>query len=119
VGRARERGGLREMRRGSECGCEGCSKRSWHARAGVVAEDPGDVRARWSTAGAGKVKLIEEAHGTTRERASARGIGLAPGRAGLQGREGRGARRRRNQRRHPSPTRQREGGSEHVGRNRC
>jgi hypothetical protein len=28
VGRARERAGLREMIRGSECGCEGCSKRS-------------------------------------------------------------------------------------------
>jgi hypothetical protein len=42
VGRARERAGLREMRRGVSAG--GAQKGSWGAWAGVVAEDSGDVR---------------------------------------------------------------------------
>jgi hypothetical protein len=54
VGRARERASLREMERGSECGCERCSKRSWGAWARDVARDlsvRARVRACWSTAG--------------------------------------------------------------------
>jgi hypothetical protein len=39
---------LREMRLGSECGCGRCSKGSWGAWAGDVAEDL-RVRAHWST----------------------------------------------------------------------
>jgi hypothetical protein len=57
VGIAREGATLREMERGSECGCGRCSKRSWGAWAGDVAGDL-DVRARvracWSTAGHGE-----------------------------------------------------------------
>jgi hypothetical protein len=44
MGRARAGAGLREMRRGSECGRRRGSKRSWGAWACVVAEDSGDVR---------------------------------------------------------------------------
>jgi hypothetical protein len=44
VGRARAGAGLREMRRGSECGRGWGSKRSWGTWAGVVTEDSGDVR---------------------------------------------------------------------------
>jgi hypothetical protein len=40
---------LREMGQGSECGCGRCSKGSWGAWAGDVAEDV-DVRVCWSTA---------------------------------------------------------------------
>jgi hypothetical protein len=57
VGRARERAGLREMRRGVSAGAGGAQKGSLGAWAGVVAEDSGDVRERWSTTGAGRSEL--------------------------------------------------------------
>jgi hypothetical protein len=43
VGRARAGVGLREMRRGSECGRGRGSKRELGAWVGVMAEDSGDV----------------------------------------------------------------------------
>jgi hypothetical protein len=54
------------------------------------------VRARWSTTDVGRAKLTAQTHDTDRERERARGgNGLVPGRAGPRGREGRGARKRR------------------------
>jgi hypothetical protein len=53
------------------------------------------VRACWSTVGAGKAELTGGAHDTAREKVGTRGNGFASGEAGVQGREGRGARRRR------------------------
>jgi hypothetical protein len=51
--RARERVSLREMRQGSECGCERSSKGNWGAWAGDVAKDLGG-HARWSMAVCGE-----------------------------------------------------------------
>ena len=48
-------------------GAGGAQKGSWGEWAGIVAEDSGDVRADWSTAGVGRAELTGEAHGTERE----------------------------------------------------
>jgi hypothetical protein len=47
----------RARERGVSAGAGGAQKGSWGAWAGVVAEDSGDVRERWSTAGAGRSEL--------------------------------------------------------------
>jgi hypothetical protein len=70
VGRALARAGLREMRRGSECGCGRCSKRAGTHGQTMWPRFPAtcaSARARWSTAGAGKAELTAQAHGTERE----------------------------------------------------
>jgi hypothetical protein len=54
-------------------GAGGAQKGSWAAWADVVAEDSGDVRARWSTAGAGRAKLTGDVYNAMRERERARG----------------------------------------------
>jgi hypothetical protein len=105
VGRARERAGLCEceMRRGSECGCRWGSKRELgrvDGRHGREFWRRARVRACWSTASAGRAELTGEAHGVERERASAQGNNSATGEPGPRGREGRGARGRRE----PAPT---------------
>jgi hypothetical protein len=83
------------MGHGSECGRGRCSKRSWGAWASDVTRDLGmraRVRARWSTAGAGKAKLTEGSHDAARERAGARGQRLGVWRIGPVRQRGRGAR---------------------------
>jgi hypothetical protein len=72
VGRVRARAGLREMRRGSECGRGSGSKREL-GRMGGHRGRGFWRRARWSKAGAGWAELTGEAHSTARGRASARG----------------------------------------------
>jgi hypothetical protein len=70
VGRARARAGLCEMRRGSECGHGRGSKRELGrvgGRRGREFRRRAQVRACWSTAGAGRAELTEEAHGAERE----------------------------------------------------
>jgi hypothetical protein len=94
VSRARARAGLREMRRGSECGHGRGSKgaRAWAERRGRGSRRRVRVRAHWSMAGAGRTELTGEAHGVEREREKGvRGNGSASGRTGPRGREGRGA----------------------------
>jgi hypothetical protein len=79
----------------------GAQKGSWGAWAGVVAEDFGDVRERWSTAGAGGGgDLKGEAHDPARERASAWGQRLGDWRTRPTRQRGkRGARAKK-----PAPT---------------
>jgi hypothetical protein len=60
---------------GASAGAGGAQK-ELGAWAGDVAKESGErarVRARWSTAGAGKAELIGRSHGAARERAGARG----------------------------------------------
>jgi hypothetical protein len=95
---------------GVSAGTGGAQKGSWGAWAGVVAENSSDVRARWSTAGAGWAELTGEAHSAERERTGARGNSSATGEPGPRGRERRGERGRRNRHRQLGPTRQRARG---------
>jgi hypothetical protein len=106
VSRARERAGLCELRRGSECGRGRGSKRSWGVgRAtwprilATCASARSLVHDRSGEGGADK-----GGHGAKRERMGARGNDSASGRAGPRGREGRGARGRGNRRRQLGPT---------------
>jgi hypothetical protein len=73
VSRARARAGLRELRRGSECGHEWGSKRvgAWAERRGRGYRRHAQVRARWSTAGAGRAELTGKAYGAEREKGHA------------------------------------------------
>jgi hypothetical protein len=75
VSRARARAGLREMRRGSECGHGQGSKgaRAWVERRGRGSRRRARVRARWSTVGAGRAELTGKAYGAEREREGAHG----------------------------------------------
>jgi hypothetical protein len=103
VGRARERAGLCEMRRGSECGHGRGSKRELGRvgrRRGREFRRRARVHTHWSTASVGRAELTREAHDAERERAGTRGNGSVTGEPGPRGREGRGARRRRE----PAPT---------------
>jgi hypothetical protein len=85
-----------------------------------MAEDSGEharVRARWSTARAGKAELIG-GPGVERERESGRAGGNSSlsGEAGPQGTEGAEHAGEGNRCRQPGPTGQREGESEHAGK---
>jgi hypothetical protein len=91
---------------------------AWVERRGRGSRRHARVRARWSTAGAGRAELIGKAHGTERERErererrGARGNSSAPSSAGPRDREGKGMRGRGNWRPQVGPTGQRARGRE-------
>jgi hypothetical protein len=85
--------------------------RTWAERPGRGSRRRARVRARWSTAAAGRPELTGEAHGVEREKGHA-GNGSAPGSVGPRDREGKGMRRRGNWRRQVGPTGQRARGRE-------
>jgi hypothetical protein len=114
VSRARERAGMHELRRGSECGHERGSKRAgaWAERLGQGSRRRARVRTRWSTAGEGRAELTGEAHNADRENECA---GVTVQRLTARAREaerGEGCAEGRNWRRQPSPTGQRARGRE-------
>jgi hypothetical protein len=95
VSRARARVGLREMRRGSECGHGWGSKRAGGMGRETWPRIPGTCVSARSLVHGGRGEGGADREGPRRrerERRGARGNDSAPGRTGLRGRDGRGAR---------------------------